>query len=82
MEDQALLKAYITEWRKFFEQCSYLPKPFSQVEVALNNQSGSSQSMIPKKHKNDDSDVRKVCGLLYFIFDAAGELLSHVLIFA
>ena len=26
-EDQALLKAYIAEWRKFFTQCSYLPMP-------------------------------------------------------
>lgn len=34
-EEQALLKAYIAEWRKFFTQCSYLPMPFGQLEAAL-----------------------------------------------
>ena len=34
-EEQALLKAYIAEWRKFFTQCSYLPMPFGQLESAL-----------------------------------------------
>ncbi|GIY07562.1 cullin-5 [Caerostris darwini] len=34
-EDQALLKAYLFEWRKFFEQCTYLPMPFYQVEGLL-----------------------------------------------
>jgi cullin-5 len=58
-EDQALLKAYINEWGKFFDQCGYLPKPFSQVEITLNNQSANN-AVNNKKHKNDDSDVRKV----------------------
>lgn len=34
-EDQALLKAYIAEWRKFFTQCNYLPTPFRQLEASL-----------------------------------------------
>jgi len=34
-EDQSLLRAYISEWRKFFTQCSYLPMPFFQLETAL-----------------------------------------------
>ena len=34
-EEQALLKAYIAEWRKFFTQCNYLPMPFGQLETAL-----------------------------------------------
>ena len=34
-EEQALLKAYIAEWRKFFTQCGYLPMPFGQLETAL-----------------------------------------------
>lgn len=34
-EDQALLNAYIREWRKFFVQCSYLPMPFGQLEAVL-----------------------------------------------
>uniref|UniRef100_A0A1B6CY52 Cullin-5 n=1 Tax=Clastoptera arizonana TaxID=38151 RepID=A0A1B6CY52_9HEMI len=36
-EDQALLKAYIAEWRKFFTQCNYLPTPFRQLEASLAN---------------------------------------------
>lgn len=34
-EEQALLKAYIKEWRKFFTQSSYLPLPFLQLETSL-----------------------------------------------
>lgn len=34
-EEQALLKAYIVEWRKFFTQSNYLPLPFWQLESAL-----------------------------------------------
>jgi Cullin family len=34
-EEQALLKAYIIEWRKFFTQSSYLPLPFWQLETSL-----------------------------------------------
>ncbi|GIY98653.1 cullin-5 [Caerostris extrusa] len=34
-EDQALLKAYTAEWRKFVTQCTYLPVPFSEIEIAL-----------------------------------------------
>lgn len=34
-EEQALLKAYIAEWRKFFTQCNFLPTPFRQLEGAL-----------------------------------------------
>lgn len=34
-EEQALLKAYIIEWRKFFTQSSFLPLPFWQLETSL-----------------------------------------------
>lgn len=34
-EEQALLKAYIVEWRKFFTQSGYLPLPFRQLEACL-----------------------------------------------
>ncbi|XP_021958442.1 cullin-5 [Folsomia candida] len=57
-EDQALLKAYISEWRKFFDQCSYLPKPFNKVEDSLN--ALPNNSAVTKKHKSDDNDVRKL----------------------
>lgn len=55
-EDQALLKAYITEWRKFFTQCDYLPTPFRQLENSLVGKSAG------KNNKNTDKDsvVRKV----------------------
>lgn len=63
-EEQALLKAYIAEWRKFFTQCNYLPTPFKQLENALqgkpttntNIQAGSSS----KKGQTDESIVRKL----------------------
>lgn len=56
-EDQALLKAYISEWRKFFQQCNYLPLPFNQLESAL---AGKTTTSVSKKVHNDDSIVRKV----------------------
>lgn len=56
-EDQSLLRAYISEWRKFFTQCSYLPMPFFQLESSL---SGKTHSSVTKKNNNDDSLVRKV----------------------
>jgi cullin 5 len=43
-EEQALLKAYIVEWRKFFTQSSYLPLPFWQLEAALHGKSTSSHN--------------------------------------
>lgn len=56
-EDQALLKAYIAEWRKFFAQCDYLPTPFRQVENANKTNTG-----FPTKRsvKDNDTIVRKV----------------------
>ncbi|KAK8389901.1 hypothetical protein O3P69_012829 [Scylla paramamosain] len=56
-ENQALLKAYITEWRKFFQQCSYLPLPFNQLESAL---AGKTTTSVSKKVQNDDAIVRKL----------------------
>lgn len=55
-EDQALLKAYIAAWRKFFSQCNYLPMPFGQLEMTLMNKSSNSAS---KKAGSDESIVRK-----------------------
>lgn len=56
-EDQALLKAYISEWRKFFTQCNYLPTPFRQLENAL---TGKSSTGGKKISTDKDSVVRKV----------------------
>ena len=56
-EEQALLKAYIAEWRKFFTQCNYLPMPFGQLETALQ---GKTSGPVSKKTSNDESVVRKL----------------------
>lgn len=56
-EDSSLLKAYIAEWRKFFTQCDYLPKPFGQLETAL---AGKAHSTMQKKTQGEESIVRKV----------------------
>lgn len=56
-EEQALLKAYITEWRKFFTQCNYLPTPFRQLESSLAGKTGLS---IQKRNQPEESLVRKV----------------------
>ncbi|CAG2176240.1 unnamed protein product, partial [Oppiella nova] len=57
-EDQALLKAYISSWKKFFSQCSYLPMPFHQLEQALLNKPPTNSTQ--KKGNNDESIVRKL----------------------
>ena len=56
-EDQALLKAYIAEWRKFFSQCSYLPMPFGQLESALQ---GKMTLSARQTKQNEESVVRKL----------------------
>lgn len=46
-EEQALINAYIIEWRKFFTQSNYLPLPFRQLELskaASNSQSSNSSN--------------------------------------
>ncbi len=43
----SLLKAYIQEWSKFYEQCEYLPKPFVRIETTSNgNPSFNSEKTI------------------------------------
>uniref|UniRef100_A0A1L8DX62 Cullin-5 n=1 Tax=Nyssomyia neivai TaxID=330878 RepID=A0A1L8DX62_9DIPT len=63
-EEQALLKAYIVEWRKFFTQSEYLPMPFRTLESVLQGKSSSSNhnsgSGSQKKSTIDDSIVRKL----------------------
>ncbi|KAI8791819.1 cullin-5 [Biomphalaria glabrata] len=57
-EESALLRAYIAEWGKFFTQCDYLPKPFTQLEANL---MGKLHSSMPKKSQApDESLVRKL----------------------
>lgn len=62
-EEQALLKAYIAEWRKFFTQCNYLPTPFKQLENSLQGKSTAAsnlQASSSKKGQMDESIVRKL----------------------
>lgn len=62
-EEQALLKAYIVEWRKFFTQSSYLPLPFKQLETAIQGKGTSSNhnsTNSQKKTGSDESIVRKL----------------------
>lgn len=59
-EDSALLKAYISEWTKFFEQCVYLPQPFNQLEVSLSGKSGSNASHHTSRKTQEDSIVKKL----------------------
>lgn len=64
-EDQALLKTYIIEWRKFFTQSNYLPLPFRQLETSMQGKSSSSNhtsssSNPQKKPASEESIVRKL----------------------
>lgn len=62
-QEEALLKAYIREWRRFFTQCNFLPTPFRQLESSLQGKtSGSSNLQVnnTKKNPNDESIVRKL----------------------
>ncbi|XP_032235365.1 cullin-5 [Nematostella vectensis] len=46
-DDHSLLKAYISQWAKFFTQCSYLPKPFATLESNLQGKAGGGASKRP-----------------------------------
>lgn len=58
-EEQALLKAYIVEWRKFFTQSNYLPAPFQHLERAMQGRtsttSRSSSSNTGTTNNNNHS---------------------------
>ncbi|XP_056631076.1 cullin-5 [Diorhabda carinulata] len=63
-QEEALLKAYIAEWRKFFTQCNYLPTPFRQLETSLQGKPASVNSSVQnnsgKKNPGEESIVRKL----------------------
>ena len=51
----SLLKAYIHEWSRFYEQCEYLPKPFVRIETSSNgNLSSNSLASLEKSSRNAD----------------------------
>ncbi|XP_022903800.2 cullin-5 [Onthophagus taurus] len=60
-EEQALLKAYIAEWRKFFTQCNYLPTPFRQLETSLQGKQTTGTTNVQNNTKKcEESIVRKL----------------------
>jgi cullin-5 len=62
-QEQALLQAYISEWRKFFTQSSFIPLPFWQLETSLQTKTSSSNnnsSSTGKKSVGEESIVRKL----------------------
>lgn len=63
-QEEALLKAYIVEWRKFFTQCNYLPTPFRQLETSLQGKTTGSSNIqstsLKKGQNNENSIVRKL----------------------
>lgn len=63
-QEEALLKAYIAEWRKFFTQCNFLPTPFRQLESSLQGKTASGSTSIQgncgKKGQGEESIVRKL----------------------
>ena len=56
-DDSTLLRAYISEWSKFFTQCNYLPKPFGTLESNLQGKAGGGAS---KRPLTDGITVQKV----------------------
>ncbi|KAK2727846.1 hypothetical protein QYM36_008357, partial [Artemia franciscana] len=56
-DEQALLNAYISEWTRFWTQCSYLPMPFVQLEACL---LGKTTSNPQRKQPVQESMVKKL----------------------
>ena len=59
-EESALLKAYITEWTKYFTQCNYLPLPFQAMEMESSNQK-------PKKRNQEGNRVQLVSSRIMIV---------------
>ena len=78
-EEQALLKAYIAEWRKFFTQCNYLPTPFRQLEASLR---GKTTTSMQKKNQADESIVRKVGFNFVLTFIDFHKCFTYVVIYS
>lgn len=51
-EEQALINAYIVEWRKFFTQSNYLPSPFRQLELSKQQISSANSNQGPSNSSN------------------------------
>lgn len=58
-DDEALLRAYIQAWSKFFDQTNYLPRPFFIMEQN-NNSSRNGTSSTNKSQSQPDNYVKKL----------------------
>ncbi|PIK56997.1 putative cullin-5 [Apostichopus japonicus] len=59
-DENALLRAYIREWSKYFTQSTYLPMPFNALEKMLVSSKDSTNNQQKKTSKvEEDSEVRK-----------------------
>ncbi len=56
----SLLKAYIQEWSKFYEQCEYLPKPFIKIETTINGNLYSNSINSSDKTSRNTDQVRQL----------------------
>jgi cullin-5 len=56
----SLLKAYIQEWSKFYEQCEYLPKPFIKIETTINGIPSSNSMNYSDKISRNTDQVRQL----------------------
>lgn len=56
----SLLKAYIQEWSKFYEQCEYLPKPFVKIETTINGNPSSNLMNSSDKTLRNTDQVRQL----------------------
>lgn len=50
------MRAYITEWQRFYTQAQYLPMPFMVLETTQ-NQGGRSPSMMPRSSYGNLSSI-------------------------
>lgn len=56
----SLLKAYIQEWSKFYEQCEYLPKPFVRIETNSSGNTSSNPTSSGEKATRGADQVRQL----------------------
>jgi len=56
-DDEALLRAYIAVWSKFFEQTNYLPHPFSSMDMKKSEAKVSQTSLANSNSKSNTSSV-------------------------
>ncbi len=56
----SLLKAYIHEWSKFYEQCEYLPKPFVRIETNSNGNNSYNSTYNTEKTTRSTDQVRQL----------------------